>query len=367
MLKDDPRPGDFESPDGIDSGRRALGKSAAWLLLAGAWPFGGVRALSAWNGAEPSVPPWGDPATLVSSIGAGTLAVADVAETVDAYTKGFEYIETWRGRIPEKVANFWGAPAMAGRAMAVVGPPDYTTGLIRIVELGEDFKEVPYHETLGWIALEIRVQSPDDLVARLEGSGLPFVHTGGPGTFSMSDGTPVYRAAQFKGPSGEPLYMTQHMQLDQLVEVGRTNVGGLFIQTLGARPYLPTRDFYQSLLKMKSRMEIDTPRTNLVEAFGLPGDRKYKMAAVRMTDYCSIQIDEYPEPVPARAAVDGCVVPGVCMSTLIAKDLGVVAQLLRDAGLAFEEMDGYPIPPASGGRALVCRGYSGEVVEFVQA
>jgi hypothetical protein len=55
------------------------------------------------------------------------------------------------------------------------------------------------------------------------------------------------------------------------------------------------------------------------------------------------------------------------MSTLIAKDLGVVAQLLRDAGLAFEEMDGYPIPPASGGRALVCRGYSGEVVEFVQA
>lgn len=367
MLKGDPRLEDLESSDEIDAGRRALGKSAAWLLLAGALPFSGVRPLAAWHEVEPSVPPWGDAATLVSSIGAGTLAAADVAETVAAYTKGFEYVETWRGRVSDEVANFWGAPAMAGREMAVVGPPGYTTGLIRIVELGEDFQEAPYHETLGWIALEIRVQSPDDLVKRLEGSGLPFVHTGGPGTFSMSDGTPVYRAAQFKGPSGEPLYMTQHMQLDKLVDVGRTNVGGLFIQTLGARPYLPTRDFYQSMLKMKSRMEIDTPRTNLVEAFGLPGDRKYKMAAVRMTDYCSIQIDEYPDPVPARAAVDGCLVPGVCMSTLIAKDLDIVARVLRDAGMAFEMMDDYPIPPASGGRALVCRGYSGEVVEFVEA
>ena len=89
-------------------------------------------------------------------------------DPVDAYTRGFAYVELWRGRITAEMAEFWGVPAMVDREAAVVGPPGFNRGLFRIVELGDDFQQVAYHETLGWAALEIHVRSPDALVSQLE-------------------------------------------------------------------------------------------------------------------------------------------------------------------------------------------------------
>jgi hypothetical protein len=224
---------------------------------------------------------------------------------------------------------------------------------------------VAFNETLGWVALEIRVRSPDAMPEQLK--GLPFTHTGGPGNSSTAGGAPAYRAAQFKGPSGEPLYFTQHTQLDTLLEHGPNNVGPLFIQTLAARPYLETRDFYQETLAMMSRMEVDVGRRNLVSKFDLPPDRTYKMAAVRAPEYCSIQIDEYPDVIEARPAVDGCLPPGSAMCTFATRDLDRVAGALRQTGLPFTRLDSHSIAPAGGKRALACRGYSGEFIEFVES
>jgi len=368
MSQDDPRADAPTPADPINLKRRVLGKSVASLLLAAAVGRpAGLKAFmgsGAESGEEAPPPAWGDPSTLVSAIGAGTLAAASVAETVEAYTRGFGYVEHWSGSIPAEMAEIWEAPAMAGRKAAVLGPPDFQRGMIRVVELGNDFQPVSYHETLGWVALEIHVRSPDELVAQLE--GLPFTHTGGPGTFKGRDGKPVYRAAQFTGPSGEPLYMTQHMQLDQLISAGRNNVGPLFIQTLAANPYLPTRDFYLQTLGMRMRMEIDTPRTSLVESLGLPEDRLYKMAAVRAPEYCSIQIDEYPESTPVRPAAPGCFSPGVSMCTLTTRDLDAVAVALKGVGIQVAEIESNSIPPYEGSRAIFCKGFGGERVEIVE-
>ena len=367
MSQDNPLADAENASEGIDRSKRELAKSAAWLLLTaslGVPASVDALAASADNSAEGTPPPWGDPSTLVSAIGAGTLAVASVAETVEAYCKGFGYVEHWHGRIPAEMAEIWGVPAMADRKAAVVGPPDFQRGMIRIVELGNDFQPTPYHATLGWVALEIQVRSPDEVAAKLE--GLPFVHTGGPGDFKGRDGKPVYRAAQFTGPSGEPLYMTQHMQLDQLISLGRNNVGPLFIQTLAASPYQPTRDFYLQTLGMKMRMEIDTPRTNLVESLGLPKDRLYKMAAVRAPEYCSIQIDEYPETTPQRPAASGCFASGVSMCTLITHDLDAVEAALMQANVRIAKFEANSIPPFMGSRGIFCLGYAGERVEFVE-
>lgn len=349
------------APEVIDRSRRETIKAVASVLLATAL---GLRVPKAVAAGEAGQQTWGDPATLVSGIAAGTLSVPSVAETVAAYTKGFGYVESWRGKIPAEVAEFWGTPAMAGRAAAVVGPPAHRHGLIRVVELGDDFEKVDPYESLGWVALEIRVRSPDEVLGQLE--GLPFVNTGGPGDSSTAGGAPAYRAAQFKGPSGEPLYMTQHTQLDGLLELRGNNVGPLFIQTLAARPYRETRDFYQETLALKSRMEIDVPRRNLVEKFGLPESRRYKMAAVRAPEYCSIQIDEYPEAVPARPTAEGCLPPHASMCTFATRDLGRVAGALREAGVSFNEIGSHALLPSTGGRALVARGHSGEIVEFVE-
>ncbi|MEX2123987.1 MAG: hypothetical protein WD795_08845 [Woeseia sp.] len=367
-MDDDNRPTRlFNASDVIDRSKREAAKSVGLLLLTASL---GLRvpsyavAASTDGSSDVAPQPWGDPSTLVSVIAAGTLAVPSVAETVDAYTKGFGYVELWRGRIPPEIADFWGTPAMADRIAAVVGPPEHDHGLIRIVELGDDFQQADFHETLGWVALEIRVRSPDVMVSQLK--GLPFVHAGGPGDSSTKDGAPSYRAAQFKGPSGEPLYFTQHAQLDSLLALGPNNVGPLFIQTLAARPYRETRDFYLKTLAMKSRMEVDVRRTNLANRFSLPEDRLYKMAAVRAPEYCSIQIDEYPEAINPRPSAHECLVPGACMCTFATQDLDLIASALRQSGLPFSEIDSHSMLPSTGRRALACRGYSGEIVEFIE-
>ena len=366
MFQYDSLTGAEKATDCIDRSKRDVVKSAAWLMLTAsvALPASRRALAQAAAGSGEATPAWGDSSTLVSAIGAGTLAVASVAETAEAYCDGFEYVEHWRGRIPKNMAEFWGVPAMAGRTAAVVGPPDFQRGMIRIVELGKDFKEVSYHDTLGWVALEIHVRSPEAVVTRLK--GLPFVHTGGPGQANDRNGNPIYRAAQFTGPSGEPLYMTQHMQLDKLISPGRNVVGPLFIQTLAASPYQETRDFYAQTLGMTMRMEIDTPRANLVEKLGLPKSKLYKMAAVRAPEYCSIQIDEYPQSTPQRSAAPGCFAAGVSMCTLTTHDLDAVKMAFRKADVKFAEVESNSCPPFNGSRAIFCLGRAGERVEVVE-
>lgn len=348
----------------VDHSKRGLLKSAAGLAVATSVAALSTRQATAATPVAPQAA-WGDPAaTLVTTIGAGTLAARSVAETVEAYSKGFGYVEYFRGRVPKDMAEFWGAPAMAGRNVAVMGPPGYHRGLIRIVELGNDFQEISYHDTLGWTALEIHVRSADAVVDQLK--GLNFVHTGGPGTAKDNEGNAFYRAAQFKGPSGEPLYMTQHMQLDTLITVGRNNVGPLFIQTLSVTSYPETLDLYMNVLKMKMRIEVPVPRTELAKKFGEPGDKRYRMAAVRAPEFSALQIDEYPKAVPARPTAPGCFAPGVNLCTLTTREIEPVKEALRKANVRFAEIESNSCPPFPYGRAVCFVGRGGERVEIVE-
>jgi hypothetical protein len=108
----------MKSPVAIDLKKRKFATSAAQLLIAASvGRLGTVLAAS-----EPSQKqylklqetPWSDPWSLVSAIAAGTIAVPNVADSIEAYKKGFGYVEHWRGRVPAAMARFWGTPAMAG-------------------------------------------------------------------------------------------------------------------------------------------------------------------------------------------------------------------------------------------------------------
>ena len=55
------------------------------------------------------------------------------------------------------------------------------------------------------------------------------------------------------------------------------------------------------------------------------------------------------------------------MSTLFVRDIELVADALRAANVPFTQIDSNPLPPEPGHLALACRGFSGELVEFVQA
>ncbi len=353
----------------VNQKRRTLTKATAFLIA--------TAAAGRVAGAAPSTSqdqvtlqdmpdrPWADPASLVSTIAASTVAVPDVAEMVKTYQRGLGYVEHWRGRISRETAWFWGAPAMAGRAAAVVGPSELSQGLVRFVELGGDYHSFPAHSTLGWAAVEIRVRNVDSMVGQLEGSGI--VHTGGPADLKFGSGPATLRAAQFHGPSGEPLYFTEDLQFDRAKLIGDKNVGGVFLQTLVAVPYEETRDFYLKTLAMQLRVEARFPRPQLARSMVTDAASMYRMASVRAPQYCSIQIDEYPQVMPARPVEPGCLPPGVCMCTFFVPALEVVATALEQAGVPYSRSESAAVPPGLGGRALACRGFSGEFVEFVEA
>ncbi len=287
-----------------------------------------------------------------------------MADSIEAYRKGLGYVEHWRGSIPAAMAGFWGAPAMAGREAAVLGPSELNNGLIRLVELGDEFLHIPNHTTLGWAALEIRVRAVDDMVGQL--AGLPFTRTGGPADLKWGPAPATLRAAQFEGPSGEPVFFTQDLQFDRSKLIGSENVGGIFLQTLVAGPYIQTRNFYLKTLAMQLSLEVGLPRVSVANALGVDNSGLYKMAAVRAPQYCSIQIDEFPDVTPKRPSAPGSFPPGICMCTFSVRDFDLVAAALRQADVPFAQMDSNPIPPYVGGRALACRGHSGEFVEFIE-
>ena len=352
----------------VDLKKRTLTKSAA-LLFASAplGRLGTVLALSeSSQGRLEEMPdrPWADPASLVSSIAAGTVAVRNVADMVSAYRQGFGYVEHWHGRVPAEMAEFWGVPAMADRVAAVVGPSELNNGLIRFVELGDQFRQIPPHTTLGWAALEIRVRAVDDMVGQL--AGLPFTRTGGPSDLKWGSNPAIARTAQFEGPSGERLIFAQDLLVDRSKQIGSMNVGGIYIQMLAAAPYTQTRDFYLKTLAMQLSLEVDVPRSEVTDTFGMDNSGLYKMSVVRAPQYCSIIINEYPDVMTPRPSVPGYFPSGLCMCTFSVRDLDLVDSTLRQADVSFARMDSNSIPPFVGDRALACRGHTGEFVEFIE-
>lgn len=349
--------------------RRTFTKSALLTLLGAICGPASAASGSTRSGqvnlqAMPSRP-WADPASLVISIAAGTVAVENVADSVRAYREGLGYVEHWRGKLSVETAEFWDAPEMAGKTAAVVGPRELQSGLIRFVELGSEFRRIESHTTLGWAALEIRAKNVDAMPGQLAGSAI--MHTNGPADLKFGSGPPSLRAVQFKGPSGEPLYFTQDLQFDRSPLIGKQNVGGVFLQTLVAVPYIKTRDLYLRSLGMQLRVEASVPRSGVARQSGAEPGKMYRMASVRAPEYNSVQIDEYPGTIGARPRTPGYLPSGVAMCTLRVRSIELVAAALQEIDVPFRRLASNSVPPYVGTQALCCVGFSGEIIEFVEA
>jgi hypothetical protein len=352
----------------IDRKRREFLSTSVHLCAPAALaPLAGLFALSTPTralGLEPWVGPWADPASLVAGIACGTVGVRNLAESLPAYLNGLGYVAHWKGVVSARLAELWGVPGMAGKAAAVVGPPQPHSGLIRLMELGSDFLAPGEQPTLGWRALEIRVLDVDAMPAQVAGTAIE--HTGGPADLKFGPEPAAFRAAQFLGPSGEPLIFTEDLVFDRTPIIGGDNVGGIFLQTLVASPYVPTRDLYLKSLAMQLSLEVRMPRTGVEEALGISDKAMYRMSSIRAPWYSTLQVDEYPATVGPRPRSPGCFPTGVCMSSLAVPDLDRVEDVLQQAGVPCNRLNSNAIPPLFEGRSLACAGFSGEHVEFIE-
>src|SRR5437762_3120831 len=104
---------------------------------------------------------------LLGAIRAVTFAVSDLAAVEAAWTGLLGYKVVRRDRVSAITAAAWGAPALAGRPVIILGPASGEPTVVRFVEQ-PDAREQPQRHAVGWSVAELTVQDSDALHARLQ-------------------------------------------------------------------------------------------------------------------------------------------------------------------------------------------------------
>jgi len=304
---------------------------------------------------------------LTSALALATALVPNLEEVVSVYSKWLGFVVHWRGKVPAAEANFWEAPAVAGRPAAVLGPKDRDLGLLRFIEVKPSGAPIKPYSTVGWNVMEIRARNVDELTVHLKGKGSPFVHIGGPADLQSTNRPSTLRATQFVGPAGEVLYFTQGLAQPRVPPWDIAgDVGPLFITVLTANPYAASRDFYTEVLGMRLGVEVTKPVKVINDFMGRPADQRLTLCALWAGSDTAIEIDDFSESATKRPIPPGSLPPGVAICTLAAPDIEKVAAALKAAGVAVRRLEkGSDAPPYRKGPALLCRGRSGEILEFV--
>jgi catechol 2,3-dioxygenase-like lactoylglutathione lyase family enzyme len=282
------------------------------------------------------------------SILAVTTVVPDLAAIEAAYTAHLGYRVVGRGTIDARLARAWAAPAMAGRALLVLGPASGEPVLLRFVA-APTARGYAALKTLGWNATELLVEDPDALAERLRDS--PFRIVGPPRDLQFN---PRIRALQALGPAGELLYLTRIPPGGSLFDLGsaRSFVDRTFIVVLGGRSMPAMQAFYRDVLGLPvtparpSRVEV------LNEAWGYDEEHQIPLGIAQLPKDFLVELDEYPAAALPRTTPDGELPPGMAMVTFAVRSLD---------GLAARA-----VAPYAGRRAVLLRGGAGELVELVE-
>jgi catechol 2,3-dioxygenase-like lactoylglutathione lyase family enzyme len=276
---------------------------------------------------------------LLGAIRGVTLTASDLNAVETAWTKWMDYRVAHRGPIPEATALAWGAPALAGRPILVLGPASGAPTYLRFVEQETPDDGRPRHAQ-GWTAVELTVQDSDALNARLQDS--PFRVTGAPKT------VPTYsylRAMQAVGPAGEHLNLTWITEPRPDLAVAQSFVDRCFITVMGVPDLRAALQFYETTFGNAASPIRQLPQ--------------FKLAVVVLNDGSKIEIDEQAGP-PPRPRARGGLPPGLAMTTFECSD--------------FERfMDRFIAPPTeaafepfAGRRVGVMEGVAGELIELVE-
>ncbi len=278
------------------------------------------------------------PGPLLGAIRAVTFAVPDLEAVEAAWTGPMGYRALRRDVVSAATATAWGAPALAGRPVLILGPASGEPTVLRFVAQPHA-GEAPDRHAIGWSVAELTVQDSDALHARLQGSTFT-IH-------SPPRTVPTYeylRAMTATGPGGEHLNLTWITERRPDLAVATAFVGRCFIAVMGAPDLQAALDFYH-------------------ETFGnaaspirqLPGVR---LAVVVLNDGSKIEIDDLPDLAP-RNRTPGFLPSGLAMVSFECRDIG------RFADRFIAPPAPGPFEPMPGRLAGVMTGVAGELLELI--
>jgi catechol 2,3-dioxygenase-like lactoylglutathione lyase family enzyme len=269
-----------------------------------------------------------------------TITAGDLAAVEQAWTRFMGYRVVQRGSVSAATAASWGAPAVAGQRVLILGPESGEPTFLRFVEQPMPDGYSPAG-SFGWSTTEITVQNADTLYARLKSS--PFKITGPPRL------VPTYsylRAMQAEGPAGEKLNLTWITETRPDLAVAKSFVGRCFIVVQGGPDLPASLKFYQDVFGNESSPIRDLPTI--------------KLAVVKLDDGAKIEIDQYPAAAKPRMRPPGGLPPGVALVTF-----DCTAFDRQQARFLTPPIEA-DLEPRRGHRAATLVGPSGELIELIQ-
>ena len=222
----------------------------------------------------------------------------NLALTQEAYEDYLGYRSVDAGVMSAELAAAIDRPELAARRFVTMMPRSGPQVGLRLVE-GDTSGYVPM-KRVGWSAIELLVQDPEQLESELPGSA--FRHLQGPDFLTEQKNI---LAMQVTGPNQELFYLT-HM-IDPSKSFLRPQpspepVGHTFIMVMGSPDLEASLAFWRRYFGNGIVGPIPYRIGVLSDAYDLPGETLHPLALVSMSDGYGIEIDQYPDEATAVPA-----------------------------------------------------------------
>jgi catechol 2,3-dioxygenase-like lactoylglutathione lyase family enzyme len=266
---------------------------------------------------------------------------------------GLELVE--RGPVPADLAASWGAPRVAGAAMATLRPTSGAPCFLRLVEqpLPPDYRPT---RTFGWNAFEITVQDVFGWPDRLAGSGFEIV-----GPPKEIEGLPYFVAMQMLGRGREMVYLNEVRSNTPGSDLPKAQspVDHIFIVILATADREATMRWYQDRLGLDAGGVYTIEYTMINKAFDLAPGTQSTISMLQKGRLPIVEVDGYPAAAAPREVAPGMLPPGNAMVTLAVDSLDrdlpfIAAPEVRDGAFY------------AGRRTATVRGPAGELLELVE-
>ena len=244
-----------------------------------------------------------------------THTVADCAAATRRFTEWLGYRCVEDGELPDDLAAGWAVPASAGRRYAVMQPESGAEVFVRFVE-GDPVPGYAPIRSYGWAAMEICVQDVLAVNARMLADGSPFEVIGPP---KRIPGIDTIHPMQVRGPDQEIVYLTQ-MLTDAPgsgLPVAGSLVDKLFIMVLACADMRATALWFAERLLLDAAAPLAIPYTMISRAFGQSLTELHEIVTATWQGDIFLEFDQYPAAATARPRVEGALVPGVSVCSLL--------------------------------------------------
>ncbi|CAI8442442.1 MAG: Uncharacterised protein [Halieaceae bacterium] len=222
----------------------------------------------------------------------------NLALTQEAYEDYLGYRSVDAGVMSAELAAAIDRPELADRRFVTMMPRSGPQVGLRLVE-GDTSGYVPM-KRVGWSAIELLVQDPEQLESELPGSA--FRHLQGPDFLTEQKNI---LAMQVTGPNQELFYLTHMIDPSKSFlqpQPSPEPVGQTFIMVMGSPDLEASLAFWRRYFDNGIVGPIPYRIGVLSDAYDLPGETLHPLALVSMSDGYGIEIDQYPDEATAVPA-----------------------------------------------------------------